>query len=217
MPSVSHTSGKVFIPDRSNNFLISLPSFFVGFRRCFFSQLLIRSAFIVLISKNAIAPAAHTIPIHAIALILTAFSAACDSGEDKSAPAVALAATAVAAVLIVALTGLLVFDRGVPLNGEGTTVPSGPVTESVWLRHSIQMQQIRADLQPTLEQQLALMDPATRQVVEENLAIIEQARENIHNALQISPYQSALGDRYLQLWQQEMGVVRQVTSKSHKM
>lgn len=86
-----------------------------------------------------------------------------------------------------------------------------------WMRQTADLQQMKAGLQPVLNQQLALLDPETRGVVMENLAIIEQARTKIASALQMHPQSAVLNNQYLQLWQQEMAVYRKVSSYSYKL
>ncbi len=93
-----------------------------------------------------------------------------------------------------------------------------PVTEFAgWNEQAEKLQQMRAELQPTLEQQLVQLDPQTRNVVVENLAIIEQAQSNISDALQIRPQSAALSSQYRQLWLQEMAIYRQISNPIYKM
>ncbi len=91
-------------------------------------------------------------------------------------------------------------------------------TESVvWAQQAEKLQQLRAELQPTLEQQLAQLDRQTRNIVVENLTVIEQAQHNISDALKIRPQSVALSSQYRQLWLQEMAIYHQVSKHSYKM
>ena len=74
----------------------------------------------------------------------------------------------------------------------------------------LMLQRVRADIEPMLGQQLANLDPATRQVVQDNLAIIQQAQRNIAEAMRQRPQSHLLGRQYQKLWLQEMDVYRQV-------
>lgn len=77
---------------------------------------------------------------------------------------------------------------------------------------ALMLQQVRADLEPLLSQQLANLDPDTRQVVLDNLVIIQQAQRNIAEAMRQRPQSHLLGRHYQQLWQQEMDIYRRVSA-----
>ena len=87
----------------------------------------------------------------------------------------------------------------------------------IWAQQTAKLRKVKAELQPSLKQQLELMNPETRQVIVDNLAIIEQAKKNISDALEKGSQSTLLSKQYAQLWQQEMIIYRQVANHSYKL
>ena len=113
-----------------------------------------------------------------------------------------------AGVLLSALAvfiGMAIGPGGIQMNQPqlADVVPGDP-------EQTLLLQRVRADLEPMLDQQLASLDPETRQLVLDNLAIIQQAQRNIEEAMRQRPQSHLLGRQYQKLWLQEMDVYRQV-------
>jgi len=136
--------------------------------------------------------------------------------RDIQRPQRRLLPIAVAAGIAVISIALVLNFNLRPTEEKWAAVPPGDKSLG-WTQQTAELQQMKVGLQPALEQQLTLLDPETRRVVLENLAIIEQARNNITDALQIRPQSAVLSNQYLQLWQQEMAIYRRVSSYSYKM
>jgi len=98
--------------------------------------------------------------------------------RDIQRPQRRLLPIAVAAGIAVISIALVLNFNPRPTEEKWAAVPPGDKSLG-WMQQTAELQQMKVGLQPALEQQLSLLDPETRRVVLENLAIIEQARNNM--------------------------------------
>jgi hypothetical protein len=70
--------------------------------------------------------------------------------------------------------------------------------------------EVRSELRATFEQRCGSLSPETLDVVEENMAVIDEAIERIENALSENPGDSRLMGRLRFAYQQEIELLRRV-------
>lgn len=135
----------------------------------------------------------------------------------RAAPAIRLAA---AAVLVAALA-LLVAERpeapaGVPRSAAPAAeeLEAGPRSELALASERARVEdgllQVREDLLRSIAVRREAMDPATRELVERNLEIIDRAIGELHRALERHPESGHLGLLLGAAYQREVGLLQQI-------
>jgi hypothetical protein len=110
-------------------------------------------------------------------------------------------AAGIAAAALVATVALSVWNRPVPL------VAGPALQDASYLR-------ARAELEQSYRAKLEQLAPATRVQVEQDLAIIQGAREDIRRALASDPANPLLNELMTTTWQQEIDLYRDVAANA---